>query len=184
MIVYGYKGKETEVGRGQFFCSTCKKIRQYRKIRISRYFTLFFVPLFPYKTLAEYVECQGCFSGFKLEVLNSQNIDSSETEKPLERFELIGLWREIFQKIECKEILENKSCPPLITSSANAMQTAGGAIGVGKYDDARIYLKQVLIWSNQGLEHFKQGGKYLKPEWKEKYTAFLNLTTLLLTKMP
>ena len=64
------------------------------------------------------------------------------------------------------------------------MQTAGGAIGVGKYDDARIYLKQILVWSNQGLEHFQQGGKYIKPEWKEKYTAFLNLTNLLLTKMP
>jgi hypothetical protein len=183
MIVYGYKGKQIEVGRGQFFCSNCKKIRQYRKLRISRYFTLFFIPLFPYKTLAEYVECQGCFSGFKLEVLNSQNIDTSESEKPLERFELIGLWKEIFQKIDCKEIIENRKYPPLILSSANAMQTAGGAIGVGKYDDARIYLKQVLVWSNQGLELFQQGGKYLKPEWKEKYTEFLKLTTLLLTKM-
>ena len=138
MLVYGYKGKQIEVGRGQFFCSRCKKIRQYRKLRISRYFTLFFIPLFPYKTLAEYVECQGCFSGFKLEMLDSQNIDTSESEKPLEGFELIGLWKEIFQKIDCKEIIESRKYPPLILSSANAMQTAGGAIGVGKYDDARI----------------------------------------------
>lgn len=103
MIVYGYKGKETEVGHGQFFCSICKKIRQYRKIRISRYFTLFFIPLFPYKTLAEYIECQGCFSGLKLEVLNPQNIDQPESEKPLERFELIGLWRKFFRNLNVRK---------------------------------------------------------------------------------
>ncbi len=184
MIVYGYKGRETEIGKGQFFCPNCKKIRQYRKIRISRYFTLFYIPLFPYKTLAEYIECGGCFTELKLEILDSQNNNTIEHEKPLGHIELIGLWKEIYSALKCDEILQDRNWPPITLSSATAMKRAGGAIGVMQFDDARTYLKQVLIWSRQGLSSFDDGGKRLNPEWRERYTEFIKLTMLLLTKMP
>lgn len=184
MIIYGYKGKESEIGKDQFFCPTCKKIRTYRRIRISRYFTLFFIPLFPYKTLAEFIECQGCFSEFKLDVLDSKNENAVEIEKPLTHLELIGLWKEIYSELKCNEILQDGNWPPITFSSVTAMKRAGEAIGVKQFDDARTYLKQILIWSRQGLDSFRDGGKGMNPMWKEKHTKFYKLTMLLLTKMP
>ena len=60
MIIYGYRNKEIEQGTGVFQCPTCGDQRTYIRKEIVRYFTLFFIPLFPLGTLSEYVECQVC----------------------------------------------------------------------------------------------------------------------------
>jgi hypothetical protein len=39
-------------------------------MRVARYFTLFFIPLFRLKTLGEYVECQACRTAFDPKALN------------------------------------------------------------------------------------------------------------------
>ena len=39
-------------------------------MRVARYFTLFFIPLFRLKTLGEYIECQACRTAFDLKVLD------------------------------------------------------------------------------------------------------------------
>ena len=60
MIIYGYKNREIEQSSGSFHCSTCGARRLYKHKKIVRYFTLFFIPLFPLGKLSEYVECQLC----------------------------------------------------------------------------------------------------------------------------
>ena len=60
MIIYGYRNKEIEQGTGIFQCPTCGDQRIYIRKKVVRYFTLFFIPLFPLGTLSEYVECQVC----------------------------------------------------------------------------------------------------------------------------
>jgi len=60
MIIYGYKNREIEQSSGSFHCSTCGARRLYKHKKVVRYFTLFFIPLFPLGKLSEYVECQVC----------------------------------------------------------------------------------------------------------------------------
>jgi len=69
MIIWGSKGRHEFVSEGQFFCPKCNNIRHYKLIRVSKYFTLYFIPLFKTKTLGEYVECQTCKNGYEPKVL-------------------------------------------------------------------------------------------------------------------
>ena len=67
MIIYGYRNKSIEAARGHFMCPSCKQDREYVYINMVRYFTLFFIQLFPLGGLGSYVECQVCHSKFKPE---------------------------------------------------------------------------------------------------------------------
>lgn len=60
MIIWGSKAKEHEAGSGSFFCPGCLAETGYTLMRVSRYFTLYFVPLFPTSTIGQYVKCFGC----------------------------------------------------------------------------------------------------------------------------
>jgi hypothetical protein len=60
MIIWGSKVRESRIGAGTFFCPYCAADRPYTHKRMSRYFTLYFIPLFPTSTLAQYVECGKC----------------------------------------------------------------------------------------------------------------------------
>ena len=60
MIIWGSKAKEQPIGSGTFFCPSCTTDATYSVVRVSRYFTLYFIPLFPTSTLGEYVRCDTC----------------------------------------------------------------------------------------------------------------------------
>jgi hypothetical protein len=47
MIIYGYRNREIETGARDFYCPKCETQRPYKFKKIERYFTLFFIPLFP-----------------------------------------------------------------------------------------------------------------------------------------
>ena len=83
MIIWGSKGKEKVVAEGQFYCPQCRTIRPYIHKRVSRYFTLYFVPLFETKLLGEYIECEVCCTPFKVEVL--ELTESAEREFQLQQ---------------------------------------------------------------------------------------------------
>ena len=70
MIIWGSKGKANTVGRGHFYCPRCKTNRSYEHKQLGKYFTLYFVPLFKTKDLAEYVECTVCRTPYEPEVLD------------------------------------------------------------------------------------------------------------------
>jgi hypothetical protein len=60
MIIWGSKAKAKQVGSGIFFCPNCVAESPYSLVRFSRYFTLYFIPLFPTATLGQYVQCRIC----------------------------------------------------------------------------------------------------------------------------
>lgn len=60
MIIWGSKAKESQIASGTFFCPNCKSDAPYAHMRVSRYFTLYFIPLFPTSTLGAYVRCGAC----------------------------------------------------------------------------------------------------------------------------
>ncbi|MFZ5855401.1 MAG: zinc-ribbon domain-containing protein [Chloroflexota bacterium] len=63
MIVYVHRNKEIEQNTGIFQCPSCGEQRAFKRMKIVRYYTLFFIPLFPLGTMGEFVECQGCRRG-------------------------------------------------------------------------------------------------------------------------
>jgi hypothetical protein len=69
MIIWGSKAKEARVATGTFFCPQCMADSSYSHMRVSRYFTLYFIPLFPTSTLGEYIHCHGCNGQMKNIVL-------------------------------------------------------------------------------------------------------------------
>jgi len=69
MIIWGWKSRNRELSSGEFHCPGCDAPREYRHFRVARYFTLYFIPLFPYRTLGEYVECQRCRRAYNETVL-------------------------------------------------------------------------------------------------------------------
>jgi uncharacterized tellurite resistance protein B-like protein len=70
MIIYGTRTIGRTVNSGAFFCPLCKTQRPYSQIVNKRYFTLYFIPLFPVYTQGDYVQCSGCGEGFASEVLS------------------------------------------------------------------------------------------------------------------
>jgi hypothetical protein len=70
MIIWGSVGRETSIGTGTFHCPQCNGQQLYDHRRVARYFTLYFIPLFPTETLGEFISCQGCKTPFKPEILH------------------------------------------------------------------------------------------------------------------
>ena len=70
MIIWGTKGREKEIGTGTFYCPKCDAQKPYTQKKVSKYFTLFFIPLFEINKLGEYLQCAECNTTYKPEVLN------------------------------------------------------------------------------------------------------------------
>lgn len=70
-IVWGSRGRNKEIGAGDFYCPDCGDYSGYRKIAVTRWFTLYWIPIFPMgKPVGEYVECGTCKSTFNDRVLD------------------------------------------------------------------------------------------------------------------
>jgi len=69
MIIWGSKARKTTGKSGAFFCPSCKDECGYTLHKWQKYFTLYFIPLFPTEQLGSYVECRGCRGQFRPEVL-------------------------------------------------------------------------------------------------------------------
>jgi len=80
MIIWGITGKEKEIGSGAFYCPKCDGQKSYTRKRVSKYFTLFFIPLFETKNLGEYLQCADCKTTYKPEVLNITPLSAEQRE--------------------------------------------------------------------------------------------------------
>jgi zinc-ribbon family len=69
LILLGSAGKANTVGTGQFYCPRCQTLRPYAHKKLARYFTLYFVPIFPIEQQGEFIECQVCHTAFDMAVL-------------------------------------------------------------------------------------------------------------------
>ncbi|WP_347253361.1 zinc-ribbon domain-containing protein [Leminorella grimontii] len=70
MIIWGSKSREKVESQGEFHCPNCDgEKRNYSQIKVSSYFTLYFIPLFPTETLGRYVKCQTCETNYNEDVL-------------------------------------------------------------------------------------------------------------------
>lgn len=65
MLIYGHRSRETLLGTRSFYCPRCQAQTPARHIRVDRWFTLFFIPLFKIATLGDLLECQTCYGAYK-----------------------------------------------------------------------------------------------------------------------
>ncbi|MWN05933.1 hypothetical protein [Gilliamella sp. Pas-s95] len=77
-IIFGTRGREVNERSGQFNCPNCcsqqntttdEKKQKYTQIKIAKYFTLFFIPIFSYETLGRYIKCNECNNDYNEKVL-------------------------------------------------------------------------------------------------------------------
>jgi len=80
MIIWGTRGRETEIGTGTFYCPKCDDQKPFTRKKVGNYFTLFFIPLFEIKKLGEYLQCADCNTTFKPEVLNIKAITPEQRQ--------------------------------------------------------------------------------------------------------
>lgn len=122
MIIYGYKHREVELGSGHFHCSRCEVQRPYRHKKIVRYFTLFFIPLFPLGNISEYVECQVCGRTYATGILSA----ATTTSMPISEIER---YRGGPQNIESSQKTDKKnSCLPWVLIMGGGLSILGGLL--------------------------------------------------------
>lgn len=68
-LVWGFRGRNKKMSEGEFYCPDCGTYRIYFLMMVKRWFTLYWIPLFPTKELGEFAECQSCKSTFNKGVL-------------------------------------------------------------------------------------------------------------------
>ena len=78
MIIWGSRGRITTIGSGAFHCPRCNSTQPYKHRKLQRYFTLYFIPLFPLDNLGEHIECGLCHSLWKTEVLQQRTRESQQ----------------------------------------------------------------------------------------------------------
>ncbi len=78
-IVWGFRGRSKELSGGEFYCPECGGYHGYKLMGVKRWFTLYWIPLFPTGDLGQYVECQTCKGTYNERVL--QFDPKSDAEK-------------------------------------------------------------------------------------------------------
>jgi hypothetical protein len=82
MIIWGSCSKQKTVDRVDFYCLKCRADAVGEHIRVSRYFTLYFIPLFPTSTLGAYICCEDCQGEYNTEVLDISREEFEAAQSP------------------------------------------------------------------------------------------------------
>ncbi len=69
MIIFGTKGITSVQSKGTYHCPACGTGAGYQYKTVTRFFTLFFVPVIPMGKVADFILCERCGGTFKPEVL-------------------------------------------------------------------------------------------------------------------
>lgn len=69
-IIFGTRGINSTIKQGDFMCPQCAVERPYKHKKVTRFFTLYFIPLIPLGKAGEFVECQHCRGTFVPRVLD------------------------------------------------------------------------------------------------------------------
>lgn len=68
-IIWGSRNRERKINNGNFNCPDCGARRQYEHKQVKSWFTLYWIPIFPTGTLAEYIQCNTCSNAYDVGVL-------------------------------------------------------------------------------------------------------------------
>jgi len=80
MIIYGTRGLTLTGASGDFLCPSCGGEQPYKRKKVRRFFTLYFIPLIPLDLLGEYIECANCKNTYNDNVLELAASAEAERE--------------------------------------------------------------------------------------------------------
>lgn len=64
MIFFGTTGIKSTLEKGHFDCPQCQCETRYKHKKVTKFFTLYFIPIIQLGKIGEYVECQNCKTTF------------------------------------------------------------------------------------------------------------------------
>ncbi|MFT4601809.1 MAG: putative tellurite resistance protein B-like protein [Arenicella sp.] len=80
-IIFGTRGIRSTVKAGTFFCPQCVSEKNYKHKKVTKFFTLYFIPLIPLGNKGEYIECQTCRNTYVERVLEMRpTLDVTEKQ--------------------------------------------------------------------------------------------------------
>lgn len=85
MIIFGTRGVNSTLSKGDFNCPQCDSHQPYIHKKVTKFFTLYFIPIIPLGRLGDYVECQNCKGTFVSNILD-YNADAA-TDRFLAEYE-------------------------------------------------------------------------------------------------
>jgi hypothetical protein len=84
-IIWGSTGMTSTAESGRFFCPRCDEDQtNYDLKAVRRWFTIYFIPIFPISGKEFYVECRGCRGTFDEEVLDYRPKTPEDVMKELQ----------------------------------------------------------------------------------------------------
>lgn len=78
MIIFGTRGVKSTLKEGTFHCPQCATQKNYKHKKVTKFFTLYFIPIIPLERLGDFVECQSCRGTFIAKVLDYQKQPSAD----------------------------------------------------------------------------------------------------------
>ena len=79
-IIFGTRGVKSTIKEGKFACPQCQSFTQYKHKKVTKFFTLYFIPLIPLGSQGTYVECQQCRNTFIERVLELSQIREEQPQ--------------------------------------------------------------------------------------------------------
>lgn len=73
MIIFGWRNRLRALAQGVFFCPVDRSARGGVLLEARRWFTLFFIPVFPIRTVGRAVECTTCGTQFDERILTTDD---------------------------------------------------------------------------------------------------------------
>ena len=78
MIIWGSRVVMSVLRNGEFNCPNCNDRRVYEHKEAKKFFTLYFIPIFPMETLGTFIECRQCSNQYNEKVLQYAPAPSRE----------------------------------------------------------------------------------------------------------
>ena len=106
MIIFGTRGVKSTIKQGQFNCPQCETDKNYKHKKVTRFFTLYFIPIIPLGKVGEFVECQQCKGTFISKVLDYDK--NQKSKKFLSEYEKAMKHSMVLMMLADGEVDENE----------------------------------------------------------------------------
>ncbi len=80
LILFGFRSMRRSLGTTFMLCSRCQRPCAHAVVRVQRWFTLFFVPIFPFKT-TYFTACAMCGSAIKVDRAKAEQLAAAGREQ-------------------------------------------------------------------------------------------------------
>jgi hypothetical protein len=156
ILIWGFRNRAKKTGSGEFFCTRCGADRSYVLQAVRRWFTFFFIPLFPVgKALDEHVRCTTCGTAFRPEVLDTPtSVQFSENLRGATRVASVAML-----------VAGDPASAPARAVVIDAMQR----MGADKYDETWLNHDLAALDASQVRAYVAPLEAGLNPQGKESF---------------